>query len=284
MARNKSKALHRVVIRDGRYIQLPMDLLEAAMQSVSPRAFKILCAIHAKFNGFNNGRINISMRAIGKATGSDCNASNARAISELINNGFLWIGQDYAKGQRKARGYGLTYMTSGDKGEVPDSREFRKLAKIKGWKSDTGRRKSGRKSDTDRKFRVSESDTVATETCGVSTAGPVSESDTHIYNQIQDNKSQSDNGGKDAQKQGKKPRRPISPADDCRMELHDLRQALRAYLAQPDAIAQCEIAKVIGCAGGTLSKFKNGRGLPDDYRLPLQMELGRHGNLSVTVP
>ena len=182
-----------------------------------------------------------------------------------------------------ARGYGLTFINSGEKGEIAPSHAYRKLAKIGGWKSDTGKRKSVRKSDTDRKSGVSKSDTVTTETCGVSMAGPcVSESDTHIINQIQGNDSFADAAGKGDCKQGPKRRKPISPADDCRIELSDLRQALRAYLGKDGAVPQSELAEAIHCPGGTLSKFKHGRGLPDHYRLPLQLELGRLGKIEFT--
>jgi len=52
-----------------------------------------------------------------------------------------------------------------------------------------------------------------------------------------------------------------------------LRDGLAEHIEEVGPGAQSQIAKRLGIPGGTLSKFLNGRGLPDAYVVPLARAL-----------
>jgi hypothetical protein len=56
----------------------------------------------------------------------------------------------------------------------------------------------------------------------------------------------------------------------------EIRAALNNLIATGETTATA-IAKAINMPSGTMSKFRNGRGLPEQYVGPLHMALGRHG-------
>lgn len=57
--------------------------------------------------------------------------------------------------------------------------------------------------------------------------------------------------------------------------LADLRVLTRQRIEGATAGEQSRLAMAIGCPPGTLSKFLSGRNLPDQYRMPLQLAVGR---------
>jgi hypothetical protein len=277
MTKKNQPAFQRVDVSSGKHVRIQTETLKSALQCLSPRAFKVFFAIVAKFNGFNNDDINISMRELAQAIGSSDNSANGRAIKELKKFGFIRITKEYPKSQRKSNAYGVTFIPTGAGGKTAATYDFRRLAETRGWKSGTVVRKSVEETGTERKFRVSETNTVATETCQISNNGPVSVSDTHTYYQVGKFNYTEDGSLSDEPNSLVRKPKAIAPEDDCRLPLHKLREALLQYQNREDAIPQSELAQAIRCPPGTLSKFKNGRGLPDEYRMPLQMKIGQLG-------
>jgi len=98
---------------------LPRTLLESeTFRSLSFRAQAALIQLQLRFNGFNNGRVAMSSRALAEALGSKSPRQKLAALAELEAHGFIALAKDYPKVQRKAREYRLTYISHGPEGAV----------------------------------------------------------------------------------------------------------------------------------------------------------------------
>lgn len=114
MSGPKKRAMQAPDRRGGTYLLLPSELLKStAYRSLSLRARATLIEMHHRFNGFNNGSIGLSARALAEALGSKSHKQNLRAIDELIERGIIKLSKDYPKVQRMAREYTLTYISTG---------------------------------------------------------------------------------------------------------------------------------------------------------------------------
>lgn len=277
MSKRKSgKSLHQPDGRGGSYSMLPHSALDAMLVTVSPRAVAIALAILRRFNGYNNGRIGMSMRDVAEAIGSANNPANTAAIAELERTGFIRVIR-YPHGQRKANDYSLTFISSGPQGEQPATHDYlagveTRMETKKSSVSKLDTRNASRVSsfDTRRKHRVSSFDTGATETCGSPDPSPVSISYTHILHHAGGPSGSDGNTHPDASKSP----RAVS-TNSSGMALPDLRLFARSYLAWAPPGAQSTLAHETKIPGGTLSKFLNGRSLPDHYRMPLQLAVAR---------
>lgn len=270
MAKQKYKALHKADGRGDHYALLPYVALDKLLVTVGPRAVAVALAILRRFNGKNNGTITISMREIGEAIGSANNPANTAAIHELRRTGFLTV-TSYPKCQRKANEYGFTFISSGSIGQVPATHDYLETKKTSVSGFDTRNASRVSSFDTRRKQRVSEIDTRSTETCDVSTAPGVSEIDTPIYYHPHDVSPSIGNIPDDTLK----PSAPVSPSSA--LDVKELREFAKAFLASAGPGAQSRLAHAAQIPGGTLSKFLSGRSLPDRYRMPLQLVVGRNG-------
>jgi len=263
------KAPHKADGRGGHYALIPYVALDSLLVAVGPRAVAVAFAILRHFNGKNNGSITVSMRDIGEAIGSANNPANAAAIIELEKTGFLTVTR-YPKCQRKANEYGFTFISRGANGQVPATHDY--LETKKSCVSKPHTRNALRVSDIDtrRKHRVSDIDTRPLETSGVSNAPRVSEIYTPILNHTPRSSDQAGNIPEDGVK---------SPAgkfaNSAAMDEIELRRFAMSFLAKAVPGSQSKLAHEAGIPGGTLSKFLSGRSLPEQYRVPLQLAVGR---------
>jgi hypothetical protein len=101
--------------RGGGFFLLPHALLShEAFRTASPRAVKVLMALCAKHNGFNNGAISLGFRELAALVGSGNNAANSKALCQLMERGLVALERSYPKGQRLANEYRLTFVGVGD--------------------------------------------------------------------------------------------------------------------------------------------------------------------------
>lgn len=266
----KGKGLHKPDGRGGSYFLVPHETLDRLLCSTSLRAAAAWFAIGRNFNGFNNGKIGLSMRDLADAIGSHDNPANADAIAELEAAGFIRV-RRFPKGARKANEYELTHISTGKNGEIPATHDY--IERLETKKSSVSKhhtRTALRVSSfhTRGKRRVSSFHTGATETCGSPDGPPVSSFHTPIFSHI----SPIPDPGPDPVSDGPKSSRAASSSA---MDLIELRSFALAYLAWASAGAQSQLAHDVGVPGGTLSKFLSGRSLPDQYRMPLQLAVAR---------
>lgn len=263
------KAPHKADGRGGNYALIPHVALDRLLVAVGPRAVAVALAILRQFDGKNNGSITISMRAVGEAIGSSNNPANTAAIFELERAGFLTVTR-YPKCQRKANEYGFTFISRGPNGQAAATHDYLETKKTCVSKTNTRNALRVSEIDTRRKHRVSEIDTRSTETVDVSNPPRVSEIDTPIYYHPLPPSDQSGNIPEHASQ---------APAGkfggSAAMDEIELRRFAMSFLAKAVPGSQSRLAHEAGIPGGTLSKFLSGRSLPKQYRVPLQLAVGR---------
>lgn len=258
----------------GGYRKLPLAISER-QKCVSMRAWCLLTALLARFNGFNNGEIAASARDLADAIGSHRYKANRAALAELIEAGFIAPERMYPRGSRMATEYRLTWIESG-KGtnRRPATNDWKALGsgntrKHLGVETSTRTGKHVDAPSTDRKRSVDAPSTGDVET-------PLSSVDAPSTLLI----SHSPGSGvvpfpvPFAPENRRGPiRAPIEGS--CAMDLAELRTFTRGYLAQAGVGAQSKLAAEASVPGGSLSKFLAGRGLAEQHRLKLQLAVGR---------
>lgn len=283
----KNTAPHRIQnIESGGYILFPVALLKhEAVAKLSDRAFRALILIQSRFNGFNNGRIQVSARWLGEQMATQNFASLADAICELEHHGLIKVTFNPALGQREARKFRLTYASYGQLNNV--------LAATNEWQNyDTEKQVEPRAKRRKRKQNTVEAcsaqcvegasiarkqsvEAPATQQYGnkpVSIDQPVEPSSTNI---VHHGRTQSrfrsagliDDGNAAAR---------VRPGDkpDPYMDVDELRVWVRTRIEGVPG-AQSQLAAAAKVWPGTLSKFLNGRGLPRHHRISVQEALPR---------
>lgn len=268
--RNQQRRAQKVD-HGGDFVQLPRIILRSpAFLSLSQRARSCLLVILERFNGFNNGRIGLSIDNLGAALGNQNHSANSRALVELMDRGFLecMAGANHVKS--KAREYRLTFIESGSGGREKATNEWKlwqapkkigpEATATRGWKP-------VETTATRRKLGVEVTATRATETCGVGGRFRVEATAAHIISQYQPVPSGVSDGGNTFRSSS------------------ELRTALNRLITTGEGTATA-IALAINMPAGTMSKFRSGRGLPDAYVGPLHMELGKRDafNLALSSP
>ena len=101
--------------RGGEFFLLPHCVLNSeAFRTASPRAIKVLLAVCAKHNGFNNGRIGIGFRELAEWCDCQNHTANNQALGELCNRGLLSVEVEHPRAQRLSTEYRLTFVSTGD--------------------------------------------------------------------------------------------------------------------------------------------------------------------------
>ena len=254
----------------GDFFALSRAMLRSpAFLSLSHRARSALLVLGERFNNYNNGEIGLSIENLGRALGNQNHRANSSALLELMDRGFLecTAGANHLKS--KAREYRLTFVATGDAANQQATNEWRDWAPRNGnsgaeptametWKPHEP-------TATRRKLSIAATATRKTETCGVggrfrpeATAAHISPSPT-VLSPV-----------------GTPTGNSFSPAPELRSALNRQIEARKTTAA--------EIAKAIGMPVGTMSKFRAGRNLPENYRGPLHFELGRRGAFQMETP
>lgn len=282
MPKDKERPPQNVIA--GNYLAIPYALCESdAYRTASLREKAVLAAIQRKFNGWNNGRIGVSMDEIAHFIGSANHAANKVAIGGLIERGLLAIEKIHPKGSRKSTEYRLTYASTGDhKGKVPATQEYlhwKPDAASTGQKRPQPRKSSSKSTATEGASRVA---AVATGTklSVVATAthlperslSRVANSATLIeYHRGTTSRSlcqrKQESGGPSLAE----PRRPQSMTEDAWIlagrrasanpaapDPGELRSSVLAHIERYGLGAQGRLATAAGILAGTMSKFISG--------------------------
>jgi len=97
--------------KGGGFLLLPHCLLNSqAFRTASPRAIKMLMALCAKHDGFNNGRIGAGFRDLAEWLDCQNHTANSGAIGELVGRGIVAVECEHPKAQRLSTEYRLTFM------------------------------------------------------------------------------------------------------------------------------------------------------------------------------
>lgn len=107
--------------RGGRFLLLPYCLLRSeAFRMASPRAIKVLLALCAKHDGFNNGRIGMGFRDLAEWIDCQNHTANSDALGELVARGIVAVECQHPKAQRLSTEYRLTFMSTEDEPATND--------------------------------------------------------------------------------------------------------------------------------------------------------------------
>lgn len=115
MAKVKHKADQRAATRGAGWTGLPHVVHDStAYLSLSLYARQVLIEVVRRFNGYNNGKIAISQREIGKRLGSSNYTKISKAVAELMDRGMIDVTTNRNWKARMAREYRLTFVSTGD--------------------------------------------------------------------------------------------------------------------------------------------------------------------------
>lgn len=243
-------------------VQLPRSLLaSAAWIALGSRGRNVVLVINARFNGYNNGQIAISIEEIGRALGNQNHGSNGRALVAAIEHGFVECMADADHRQSKAREYRLTYIETGPPGKrVAATHEYRawrpSIEKKQHFLHAQSARKNGfftAETAAQRKFSAAGTAMGSAEELGVSGILPVASSAALIsYHPL---------GTELA---------PGHSAQGVLASLAELREWLTLVIRYHGRGTQRIIARDAGISEPSLSKFIHGAGLASTYWAPLQ--------------
>ena len=138
MANRGGRKTEKADALGGGFFLLPHCLLKsAAFRTASPRAIKVLMALLAEHNGFNNGSIGLGRRDLGKFMGNQNHAANSAALYELVERGIVALEKVHLKAKRLAWEYRLTFVPTASGPATNDYLAWRE--------SDAGTRNRGNK-------------------------------------------------------------------------------------------------------------------------------------------
>lgn len=196
MARGPQKADYRTNF----YITPHMLVESVAWRHLSNRGRSVLSVLQTKHNGWNNGKIGMTIHELSAALGNQNHGANSRALAEVIEKGFAECMSDANRHLSLAREYRLTFVSTGKGKDVraatneylewrpaPGSRR-----KFGGARTATESRLSMTVTATRRKVSVADTAMPMTESRGVSTSPCIAVTAPHIVNHPRGN-SQSGN-------------------------------------------------------------------------------------------
>lgn len=257
----------------GNFYMMPRRVQDSvAWRCLSLRARVVLQVLQARHDGFNNGRIGISVHEIGAALGDQNHGANSKAVAELIEKGFVECTANANRHQSKVRTYRLTFVSTGEGKRVqPATHEY------KDWRPTPGNRKKfgGARTATQNplsvvvtatnvKSSIVVTATSSTGTCGFEGSSCVADTARYIGNQSE---------GVPGQLESAAPISLKPAAADLRTDVADLREWARAACLSTGG--QRAMVDASGVPAATLSRFLAGRNLPDRHRATLQAACGR---------
>jgi len=257
----------------GNFYMVPRRVQDSvAWRCLSLRARVVLQVFQARNDGFNNGRIGISIHDIGAAVGDQNHGANSRAVAELIEKGFVECTSDACRHQSKVRSYRLTFIPTGEGKKLqPATHEYHAWRPVPGDRKKFGGARTATQKPhsvvvtaTELKSSVAVTARQPTGNCGFEGHSCGAVTARYIGNQSADvlGSMKSDPGIS------------LKPAAaDLRADEPDLREWTREVCAQPGG--QRALAGSSGVPAATLSRFLAGKGLPDRHRTSLQNACGR---------
>lgn len=277
MAGGPQKPDHR-----GNFIMLPRMLLASpAWRSLSAHAratFLVFCDRHS---GFNNGDIGLGIREISAAIGNQNHTATSRSIVELIQKGFLECTSDASRHHAKTRTYRITCISTGEgRRTVPATNEYLEWRpgplqerKFGVMKSATQEAVSVIESATERKFPVAVSATTETVIRGFEANACVEAPATLIVNQSVDHSMSS--GSLEIIAPVVSRSAGARQAQSSLPDLDELREWTRAVIAKLGYGGAKKLAAAAKVPEPVLSRFRQGKNLPEHHRLALQHACGR---------
>ncbi len=267
----------------GNFIVLPRKLLASpAWRSLSMHARATYLVFCERHNGFNNGEIALGVREVSAALGNQNHRATSRSICELIERGFLVCTSDADHHQAKTRTYRITAIQTGN-GKKEGSKatndylEWRpgplQKRKFGGARTATQRPVSVTETATERKFPVAVPATTMTEICGFEADACVAVPATLIGNQSVDH-SRSSGSLEIIAPVASRPA-GVGPAQSSLPALDELREWTRAVIAKLGYGGAKKLAAAAKVPEPVLSRFRQGKNLPEHHRLALQHACGR---------
>jgi hypothetical protein len=247
-------------LRGGQYVLLPHAVLKSEAYRTLPHpARSVLGLLLFRFNGFNNGRIPLSLREIADAFGTTNHAAASDALEMLRARGLVVLAKDYPSGSRLAREYRITFISSGDGGRVPATNEYVVWTQA---------------SDDHRKIAKSRGSKISAEAAG-SAANHVEEAKRSAEFSIAVECKTPGKGGNRVLPSASKNSAPISchsppqrnplprlpnldPATTAAPSAVELRDRLTTFLSTTPYGAQGRLAKTAGLSNAELSRFRHG--------------------------
>jgi len=256
----------------GNFYMAPRRVQDSvAWRCLSLRARVVLQVLQARHDGFNNGRIGISVHEIGTALGDQNHGANSKAVAELIEKGFVECTADANRHQSKVRTYRLTFIPTGEGKRVqPATHEYRDWRPQAGTRKKFGGARTATQNPlsvvvtaTDVKSSVVVSATPTTGMCGLEAPSCGAVTARYIGNQSEGVPGQLKSDVEISLKPA---------AADLRTDVTNLREWARAACG---AGGQRAMVAASGVPAATLSRFLAGKGLPDRHRTNLQNACGR---------
>lgn len=249
--------------KEPKHIRLYYSMVTSeAWKHTSGAAVKVLIALVLRDNGSRNGEISFSVREAAEAANISTRTAK-RCLDELEAKGWIECTERGAFSRKVSHAslWRYTWAASPACKKGP-TRDFEK------WSADGNTR--GQVLQPSVSLSASAMETPALAEADIATGGmetplvsvnPQSaKSTTHTSYQGE--------GSADRETEARKQANPVSGAF-----LDDLRANVADRLDRSPPGEQSRLAEVIGIPGGTLSKFLNGRSLPEQYRAPLAAAL-----------
>ena len=265
--------------RGKEFCLLPHVLIDSdAWQFATTQERSLVIAIFRRFNGSNNGAISYSAREAARDLVAGSNKSDeekgnsgraARLLKAITDKGFIAIATYHPKLERKAREYRLTFVSSGERGQIAATNDYLD------WKlcADTSSAETWKPADTSSapwKQSADDPSAATTETCGVSNHPSADVPSTLISYHSPTSSSIGNSSGNRLETRSVENR-----ADDPFMQSDELRAWVLEKIDGLTGI-QTQLANAASVPAGTLSKFLHrGRGLPRDHRVSVQQALPR---------
>lgn len=238
-----------------RHVRVYHSMMDTdAWRAASGNSIKVLLALVAKDNGDRNGELAFSCREAADLTGLSVRTCQ-RCLKELQELGFIRCTQRGAFSRKTLHASLWRYTWQAwPEGKKGPTRDFEK------WKPDGNTRMQicpatdANMSEAMETPPATDAD-IATEETGKSLVSTNSKSDRIATLTIYQGEAQSD-----LETEQRKQANP-----DNRANLATLRQRLIERLQSSEPGEQSRLADMIGIPGGTLSKFVNGKNLPDRH-------------------
>lgn len=270
MGKRKARADCRADTRGGPWAGIPVCVVNSpAYRHLSLWARAILVELVARMNGYNNGKIAISITEICEALGNSNRGKASKAIAELMEHGFIDVTMQADWKERLAREYRLTFVTTAYPpfGATNEYRNWTPAGKSGGNASLPVKGVSGNASLPDSVSAGNDAlpRIVAykrkTATFGGS-ANPVSGNDASllIYNHTPPQ--ETGNGNKpDSTGNTGGPLQPVPPSEGGDgQSATAIRDKVKSLLRVSPVGTQSRLAEAARIPGGTLSKFLSGDG------------------------
>lgn len=270
MAQGPQKADH-----GGNFVMTPRAVLDSlAWKHLSFRARAVLQVFQDRHDGFNNGHLGLGIHEIGKRLGNQNHGGNSRAVAELIERGFLECVSDADRKHAKVREYRLTFITSGKARSVEkatnDYRDWRPAgARTRKFGSaNTATQEGVCVVNTATMVKNSVAITATDDAASPEFCTPSSGANTAL---LIDNQYEAPLLGCESL--------PSNPEKlrraDLRCELTELRHWAQTIIDRTGYGGARRLAHNAEIPETALSRFRAGRSLPDQYRIPLQEACGR---------